>query len=104
MAYQGMHEIHERAREASILLRGLSHHLRLTIVCLLTEGEKTVGELEKSLAIHQAIVSQQLARLRTDGVVSSRRDGRRVYYAVTHPETVSLLNALSAIFPATQSD
>ncbi len=93
-----------RAREASDFLKALSHHTRLIILCLLTEGEKTVGQLEDSLGIQQAMVSQQLARLRLDGLVSSRRDGRLIYYSVAHPDTTALLQFLFAMFPGTQDN
>ncbi|MEC9402149.1 MAG: metalloregulator ArsR/SmtB family transcription factor, partial [Pseudomonadota bacterium] len=54
----------EQARKASDLLKALSHEVRLVILCLLSEGEKSVSELEEILTMPQAAVSQQLARLR----------------------------------------
>jgi len=104
MADRDLQKLSARAREASDFLKALSHHTRLIILCLLTEGEKTVGQLEESLGIQQAMVSQQLARLRLDGLVSSRRDGRMIYYSVTHPDTTTLLHFLFAMFPGTQDN
>ncbi|MBB3542672.1 MULTISPECIES: metalloregulator ArsR/SmtB family transcription factor [unclassified Rhizobium] len=104
MADRDLQKLSARAREASDFLKALSHHTRLIILCLLTEGEKTVGELEESLGIQQAMVSQQLARLRLDGLVSSRRDGRLIYYSVAHPDTTGLLRFLLAMFPGKQDN
>ncbi|EPE95780.1 ArsR/SmtB family transcription factor [Rhizobium grahamii] len=104
MADRDLQKLSARAREASDFLKALSHHTRLIILCLLTDGEKTVGELEESLGIQQAMVSQQLARLRLDGLVSSRRDGRLIYYSVAHPDTTALLRFLLAMFPGKQDN
>ena len=64
----------EQARKASELLKALSHEGRLLILCLLAEGEKSVSELEDAMKLPQAAVSQQLARLRFDRLVNTRRD------------------------------
>jgi DNA-binding transcriptional ArsR family regulator len=68
----------EHAREASELLKALAHEGRLMILCDLLRGEKSVGELEALLSRRQSTVSQQLARLRLEGLVSTRRDGQTV--------------------------
>lgn len=104
MADRDLSKLSARAREASDFLEALSHHTRLIILCLLAQGEKTVGQLQESLGIQQAMVSQQLARLRLDGLVSGRRDGRLIYYSVAHPDTTSLLHFLFAMFPGTQDN
>ncbi|WP_028747448.1 ArsR/SmtB family transcription factor [Rhizobium mesoamericanum] len=104
MADRDLQKLFARAREASDFLKALSHHTRLIILCLLTEGERTVGQLEESLGIQQAMVSQQLARLRLDGLVSSRRDGRLIYYSVAHQDTAELLQFLFGMFPGTQDN
>jgi len=67
-----------QARKASDLLKALSHETRLLILCLLAEGEKSVSELEEIMHLPQAAVSQQLARLRFDRLVTTRRDGRSI--------------------------
>jgi DNA-binding transcriptional ArsR family regulator len=71
------------ARNTSAILKALSHESRLMVLCLLTEGEKCVSELECILNIPQAAASQHLARLRSDRLVNSRRDGRTVFYSLT---------------------
>ena len=71
------------ASQASDLLKALSHENRLLILCLLADGEKAVTELEKALGMRQPAVSQQLARLRADGLVTGRRDGKTIYYSIS---------------------
>ncbi len=71
-----------KARKASDFLKALAHENRLMILCLLAERERSVTELEGLLALSQATVSQQLARLRHEGLVETRRDGRAIYYSL----------------------
>src|ERR1700734_1843522 len=82
------------AREASDLLKALAHEGRLLILCDLLHGEKSVGELEALLSKRQASVSQQLARLRLEGLVSTRRDGRTIYYSIASDKARSIIGAL----------
>lgn len=86
------------ARRASDLLKALSHETRLMILCLLTEGEKSVSDLEQLLAMPQAAVSQHLARLRYDNLVATRRDGRMIYYSIADGEAAAILATLKALF------
>lgn len=88
----------EQARKASDLLKALSHEVRLVILCLLSEGEKSVSELEEILTMPQAAVSQQLARLRLEGLVQSRRDGRMIYYRLMNDEVSSIISSLHDLF------
>lgn len=87
-----------QAREASELLKALSHETRLLILCILSEGEKAVSELEETLKMPQAAVSQQLARLRIDGLVKARRDGRMIYYSIGDKEVSSVVETLYDLF------
>lgn len=87
-----------QARKASDLLKALSHEVRLVILCLLSEGEKSVSELEEILTMPQAAVSQQLARLRLEGLVQSRRDGRMIYYSMIDDEVNSIIATLYDLF------
>ena len=87
-----------QARKASDLLKALSHESRLLILCILTEGEKSVSELEQIMSMPQAAVSQQLARLRFDRLVKTRRDGRTIYYSIASEEVISLVEALYEFF------
>ncbi|MBN9672565.1 ArsR/SmtB family transcription factor [Roseibium aggregatum] len=88
----------DQARKASDLLKALSHEVRLVILCLLSEGEKSVSELEDILTMPQAAVSQQLARLRLEGLVQSRRDGRMIYYSLLDDEISSIIESLYTLF------
>jgi len=85
----------EIADNAASFLKALSHEGRLMILCHLAGGEKSVGELEQLLGVRQAAVSQQLSRLRLEGLVATRREGKAVFYSILDPKvlrTVSLLN------------
>jgi len=86
------------AHEASEFLKALSHEARLVILCLLVQGEKSVTEIEQTLGLHQPAVSQQLARLRADDLVESRRDGKNIYYSLARPEVRDIIEALHAAF------
>lgn len=86
------------AQEASEFLKALSHEARLIILCLLTEGEKSVSEIEQLLKLRQPAVSQQLARLRADNLVETRRDGKNVYYSLARPEVRDIIEALHRTF------
>jgi DNA-binding transcriptional ArsR family regulator len=72
---------------------------RLTVVCILhNEGEKTVGELEKIVGLSQSALSQHLARLRKDGLVTTRRDAQAIYYRISNPAADKLLECLHGIY------
>ena len=88
------------AREASEFLKALSHEARLMILCLLATGEKSVTEIEQTLRLRQPAVSQQLARLRSDDLVETRRDGKNVYYSLTRTEVRDVIEALHRAFCA----
>jgi DNA-binding transcriptional ArsR family regulator len=86
------------ASHASAFLKALSHEARLVILCLLVEGEKSVSEIEQTLSLRQPSVSQQLARLRAEGFVETRRNGKNVYYSLARPEVRDIIMALHAAF------
>ena len=88
----------ENAQEASEFLKVLSHESRLIILCLLVEGEKSVAEIEQILSLRQPAVSQQLARLRADNLVETRRDGKNIYYKLARPEVREIIEALHTAF------
>jgi len=98
MSDEDMSDLVKQAREASELLKALSHETRLLILCLLSEGQKSVSELEDIMKMPQAAVSQQLARLRLDGLVQARRDGRQIYYTISDQEVSSVVETLYDLF------
>jgi ArsR family transcriptional regulator len=87
--------IHSGFREASSLLRALSHPVRLQILQVLAEhGEACVCHLECALGRRQAYISQQLSRLRETGMVLDRREGLNVFYRLADPAVPPLLKAI----------
>ena len=84
----------KRAERATTMLKALGHEGRLMILCHLTHGERTVGELEQLLSWRQPAVSQHLARLRTDRLIKARRSGREIYYRISDHRVRHLLEAL----------
>lgn len=86
------------AEHATEFLKALAHQGRLLILCILAEGEKSVGELEEILSLRQPTVSQQLARLRADGLVAPRRDGKTIYYSLASEEARVVIGALYDVF------
>ena len=93
-------EMLQNAQAASDFLKALSHEARLVILCLLIEGEKSVTEIEQLLKLRQPAVSQQLARLRADDLVETRRDGKNIYYSLARPEVRQVIEALHSTFCA----
>lgn len=79
-------EMTVRATAAAAFLKALSHEGRLMILCHLSSGEKSVTELERLLESRQAAVSQQLARLRLEGLVACRREGKAIFYSIQDPK------------------
>ncbi|WP_350333495.1 ArsR/SmtB family transcription factor [Coralliovum pocilloporae] len=99
--YQASDELNylaDRAKSASDFLKALSHESRLLILCILAEGEKTVTDLEAILNLRQPTVSQQLARLRMDGLVSTRRAGKTIYYSLSNDDTRQMIKVIYDLF------
>ena len=88
----------DKAKKASDFLKALSHESRLLILCMLSEGEKSVTEIERLLGLRQPTVSQQLARLRLDGLVATRREGKTIYYSLASDEARVILSAIYDVF------
>ena len=88
----------DNAKRASDFLKALAHESRLMILCILAEREKSVSELEDLLNLRQPTVSQQLARLRADGLVLTRRDGKAIYYRLASEEARVVIGAIYDVF------
>ncbi|MEE2633215.1 MULTISPECIES: metalloregulator ArsR/SmtB family transcription factor [Rhodobacterales] len=84
----------QRAADAASFLKTLAHEGRLMILCHLGTGEKSVGELEALLNMRQAAVSQMLARLRDEGLVETRRDGKTIFYSLKDRNTEEIIALL----------
>lgn len=91
-----------QARKASELLKALSHEGRFLILCSLMQGEKSVSEIEEIMDLPQAAVSQQLARLRLDGLVSARRDGRSIHYSLASLQAKAVVSSLHKLYGSAQ--
>jgi len=90
--------IADKATTASNFLKAISHEGRLMILCHLVTGEKSVTELEELLAARQAAVSQQLSRLRLEGLVVPRRDGKTIYYRLADDRPRKMLECVYELF------
>ena len=86
------------AGQAVGALKVLASEDRLLLLCQLSQGEMCVGDLEQALDIRQPTLSQQLGVLRTEGVVGTRRDGKRIYYSVADPNVMELLAVLYRLY------
>ena len=96
--YLDMDAMISSAHDASGFLKALAHEARLTIFCLLIEGEKSVTEIEETLRLRQPAISQQLARLRADGLVETRREGKNIFYSLARPEIHAVISVLHQAF------
>lgn len=98
MSDQELDKIAANATVASSFLKAISHEGRLMILCHLVSGEKSVTELEELLTARQAAVSQQLSRLRLEGLVVPRRDGKAIYYRLADDRPRRMLETVYELF------
>ena len=82
------------AGKACQMMKVLSNPDRLMLLCQLSQGEKRVGELEEILGIVQPTLSQQLTVLREEELVSTRREGKNIYYQIASPQALAVMNVL----------
>jgi DNA-binding transcriptional ArsR family regulator len=88
----------QAAGQACGLLRVLANPDRLLLLCHLAHQEACVSELETALDIHQPTLSQQLGVLREEGLVSTRREGRQIYYRIDSPQALAVMQSLYQTF------
>ena len=86
------------AEEAARLLRALANERRLMILCQLTEGERSVGQLLTPVGLSQSALSQHLAVLRQEGIVATRREAQTVWYRIADPAALKVVATLAEIF------
>ncbi len=88
----------ENAKQATDFMKAMAHESRLMILCHLSSGEKSVTELEYLLALRQPTVSQQLARLRLERLISARRDGKTIYYSIADERASKMMEVVYGMF------
>lgn len=98
MCAEDMDKMAASAVQASNFLKAISHEGRLMILCHLATGEKSVTELEELLSARQAAVSQQLSRLRLEGLVVPRRDGKTIYYSLADDRPKKIMEVVYDLF------
>lgn len=86
------------AEEAARLLRALANERRLMILCQLTDGERSVGQLLPLVGLSQSALSQHLAVLRQEGIVDTRREAQTVWYRIANPAALKVVATLAEIF------
>lgn len=79
-------------------MRSLSHPDRLMLLCQLSQGERAVHELEELSGVRQPNLSQHLGVLRSERLVETRRDGKRIFYSVADPKVLTLLGLLYELY------
>ena len=93
-------DMDEAAAAAAALLKALANEDRLLILCNLAAGEKNVTELQEILGLRQPTLSQQLSRLRYEGLVAFRRDGKSIHYRLASDEAAKVIEVLYELYCA----
>lgn len=93
-------DMREHAGEAAQMLKALANESRLLVLCTLSEGELSVGELNERVDISQSALSQHLAVLRRDGLVTTRRESQTIYYSLPDGPVTEIIGVLHGIFCA----
>lgn len=91
-------DMQKNANSAEALLKSLANSHRLMILCHLVDGELSVGELEARVGLSQSSLSQHLAKLREQGIVTFRKSGTTVWYRVENRDALQMLETLYAIY------
>ncbi len=94
-------EMQAHAADAASLMRAFGNESRLMILCTLAEGERSVGELNEIIPLSQSALSQQLARLRREGLVTTRRESQVIHYSLRDGPADRVINVLHDIFCGT---
>jgi DNA-binding transcriptional ArsR family regulator len=86
------------ASDAVNLLKGLANESRLMIVCVLAEGELSVGQLNQRIQLSQSALSQHLAVLREQGMVQTRRESQTIYYRLADTTAINIIELLHDVY------
>lgn len=95
-------QMQSAADQASALMKTLGHSGRLMVLCQLASGEKSVGELSELLDMQQSPLSQHLSRMRTEGLVTTRRDAQTIYYSLSSGEASKIIEVLYGLYCANE--
>jgi len=90
----------DKAERVADFLKGLANPSRLQVLCLLSQGEKSVTELIEATGVPQTSMSQHLGKLKAEGIVDFRREHRTLYYFIRHPVATEIMAVLYAHFCA----
>jgi len=93
--------MHQKAADAVRLLTSLANESRLMVMCVLAEGEISVGNLNERIDLSQSALSQHLAILREQGLVKTRRESQTIYYTLADTEAIDLIQKLHELFCST---
>ena len=96
-------EMQAHASEAATLMRAFGNESRLMILCALADGEHSVSELNELVPLSQSALSQQLARLRREGLVTTRRESQVIHYSLADGPADKIIHALHEIFCASRN-
>jgi len=91
-------ELQPHAAQAARFLKALANEKRLLILCVLSEGEASVGDLNRRIELSQSALSQHLSWLRREGVVQTRRESQTIYYSLTDSVAASIVDVLHEAF------
>jgi DNA-binding transcriptional ArsR family regulator len=91
----------EHAADAAGLMKALGNESRLMILCMLADGERSVGDLNETIPLSQSALSQQLARLRQQGLVSTRRESQSIYYSLAEGPADQIIRLLHELYCGT---
>ena len=91
-------DMQDHASDAAGLMKALGNESRLMILCILAEGERSVGDLNKMVPLSQSALSQQLARLRQQGLVDTRRESQTIYYSLSSGPADRVITLLHDIY------
>ena len=94
-------DMHEHAADAAGLMKALGNESRLMILCMLTEGEHSVSDLNEIIPLSQSALSQQLARLRQQGLVKTRRESQTIFYSLANGPADRVIHLLHDIYCGT---
>jgi len=95
---KSINELKPSLEEVSGVLKSLSNQHRLLILCLLSEGEMSVGQLSEHIELDQSPLSQHLARLRSESLVKTRKESQTVYYSIADPNVGKIIDTLHSIY------